>query len=406
MLEVSLCLACSPGPVRPPRPRCQALPRLALVGPRPLARVPTPGTRTARLSLAERRAESSTANSVQTSARVSRIPRSVRRCGDTAHSLGCRGHRGAGLAVHWPREPRPWAAGRPRTRVPGREDSRLPPVGDAELPSPRPGRCGALYSPRASRDTHSSMKTWPVQGRGRGRRCVGNAGLGPDPVEARGGTGPRNTAEKSLFRRAGCISELEKRKWKHLFLTTNQSFLPYDHSQKINVRVLNKPVPLAAHPCGWGTTSRKVCKDGPKKPYCGLSHRGPKPKAKGRTPRLAQPQGPSHACEARVTPIRGWGRSVGTLGFADSSTGVGPTGEHVAFRHRCSKGTFFLPLGKTPKIAVSFEELRMGERHLILFFYIVFLKKYYVSALLLRLFKIPVSRLSSCPTKTPESSAV
>lgn len=151
MLEVSLCLACSPGPVHPPRPRCQALPRLALVGPRPLTRVPTPGTRTARLSLAERRAESSTANSVQTSARVSRIPRSVRRCGDTAHSLGCRGHRGAaslsvGRGSHVP-GPR---GGRERGSPAGKTPGSLPwgtrscphPAQAGVEPSTHPGPAG------------------------------------------------------------------------------------------------------------------------------------------------------------------------------------------------------------------------------------------------------------------------
>lgn len=80
----------------------------------------------------------------------------------------------------------------------------------------------------------------------------------------------------------------------------------------------------------------------------------------------------------------GQGRSAGRLGFVDSSTGVGATDKNAAFRDGYNKGHIFLSLGNTPKIVVSFEELRMRKRHLILCFSILFfLKKYYVSALLL-----------------------
>lgn len=63
--------------------------------------------------------------------------------------------------------------------APGREDSRLP-WGTRSCPRPAQGRCGALYSPRASSDSHSSMKTWPVQGEAEGDAASGaTAGARP-----------------------------------------------------------------------------------------------------------------------------------------------------------------------------------------------------------------------------------
>lgn len=51
---------------------------------------------------------------------------------------------------------------------------------------------------------------------------------------------PRNMSEKLRFQRAGCSSELEHRKWKYSSLTTNQSFLPYDHNEKNTCKGLKK----------------------------------------------------------------------------------------------------------------------------------------------------------------------
>lgn len=71
---------------------------------------------------------------------------------------------------------------------------------------------------------------------------------------------PRKTSEKQLFQRAGCISKLEKRKWKYPSSTTNQSFLPSDQSEKINVRVFKKLISLTPHFYCLENTLRKVWK--------------------------------------------------------------------------------------------------------------------------------------------------